>query len=245
MKQFISNSTTNTLGQPVGQALPAWTSPPRPPREPMHGRTCWLEPLDAAVHAHDLYQANALDKSGAYWTYSLVGPYAGSNDYRAWAETAARSDDPLYFTIFDRSSSKPVGTATFMRIDPNNGVIEVGSIKYSPLLQRKTAATEAMYLMMARAFELGYRRYEWKCDSHNAPSRKAAERLGFQFEGLFRQSNVYKGRTRDTSWFSIIDSEWPTLRTAFETWLAPDNFTTTGEQRQRLSDLTAAARASL
>jgi RimJ/RimL family protein N-acetyltransferase len=126
-----------------------------------------------------------------------------------------------------------------MRIDPANGVIEVGGINYSPLLQRKPAATEAMYLMMRRAFELGYRRYEWKCDSLNAPSRAAAQRLGFSYEGVFRQAWVYKGRNRDTAWFSIIDGEWPALREAFERWLAPANFDANGRQRTGLSSLTA------
>jgi RimJ/RimL family protein N-acetyltransferase len=134
--------------------------------------------------------------------------------------------------------------ATFMRIDRANGAIEVGNINYSPLLQRKPAATEAMFLMMSRAFdELGYRRYEWKCDSLNAPSRAAALRLGFQYEGLFRQAVIYKGRNRDTTWFSMIDSEWPALRSAYEQWLAPENFDAQGRQKRKLSELIAAARA--
>lgn len=245
VKQFLSNSVLNTLGQPVGQPLPSWTPPPRPRREPIEGRTCRLVPLDPQAHARDLYEANARDTDDAGWTYSAVGPYADVDEFAAWCETAAKSEDPLYFAIVDKTSGKAVGTATFMRIDPKNGAVEVGSIKYSPLLQRTTAATEAMYLMMRHVFDLGYRRYEWKCDSHNAASRQSAERLGFQFEGLFRQSVVYKGRNRDTTWFSILDSEWPRLREAFETWLSPDNFTADGEQRLRLGDLTAKARAEL
>ncbi|HUS96689.1 MAG TPA: GNAT family protein [Hyphomicrobiaceae bacterium] len=245
MKHFISNSIPNTLGQPIGKPVPDFTPPPRPAREKLAGRTCWLEPLNAAAHADDLFSANALDVTDAGWTYSAVGPYANAEEYRRWADQAEVSEDPLYFAIMDPATGKPAGTATYMRIDPAQAVIEVGSIKYSPLLQKKTAATEAMYLMMAHAFALGYRRYEWKCDSHNQPSRDAAIRLGFQFEGIFRQAMVYKGRNRDTTWYSIIDTEWPTLKAAYETWLSPENFAPDGRQRQRLSDLTAAARKSL
>jgi RimJ/RimL family protein N-acetyltransferase len=244
VKQFLSNSVSNTLGQPVGAPLPGWSPPPRPPRETIEGRTCFLEPLDAGKHGADLYAANALDSDDSDWTYSAVGPYENESEFLAWARAAEKSSDPLYFAIIDRQTGKAVGTATYMRIDPNNGCIEVGTIKYSPLLQRTTAATEAMYLMMKRAFDLGYRRYEWKCDSHNAPSRKAAERLGFIFEGLFRQAVVYKGRNRDTTWFSIIDNEWPALRGAYEAWLAPENFDEQGCQKQRLSDLIAVARGT-
>jgi RimJ/RimL family protein N-acetyltransferase len=157
----------------------------------------------------------------------------------------AKSDDPLFHTIVDASTGKAVGVATFMRVDRTHGVIEVGNINYSPLLQRTPAATEAMFLMMRRAFdELGYRRYEWKCDSLNAPSRAAALRLGFQYEGLFRQAVVYKQRNRDTAWFSMIDSEWPVLQRAYEQWLAPANFDAGGRQRQNLADLISKARAS-
>src|SRR5229473_374530 len=150
---------------------------------------------------------------------------------------AANADDRLYHAILERQSGRAVGVASFMRIDPASGVIEVGGINYSPRLQRTPAATEAMYLMMRRVFdELGYRRYEWKCDALNAPSRAAAARLGFRFEGIFRQAVVYKGRSRDTAWFSIIDGEWPTLKTAFERWLDPANFDESGRQRRRLSE---------
>jgi len=146
-------------------------------------------------------------------------------------------DDPLYHAILKRQSGRAVGVASFMRIGPASGVIEVGGINYSPRLQRTPAATEAMYLLMRRVFdELGYRRYEWKCDALNAPSRAAAARLGFRFEGIFRQAIVYKGRSRDTAWFSIIDGEWPTLKTAFERWLDPANFDESGRPRRRLSE---------
>ena len=209
----------------------------------MEGRFCRLVPLDPATHARELFEANQLDKDGRNWTYLSVGPFAEFEGYRNWLEQAAKSDDPLFHTIVDAKTGKAVGVATFMRIDRANGVIEVGNINYSPLLQKKPAATEAMFLMMRRAFdELGYRRYEWKCDSLNAPSRAAALRLGFQYEGLFRQAVVYKGRNRDTTWFSIIDGEWPALRGAYEQWLAPANFDAEGRQRQKLSELIAAAR---
>ena len=209
----------------------------------MEGRFCRLEPLDAARHAQDLFAANKLDASGQNWTYLFVGPFADFGTYRTWLEQVAKADDPLFHTIVDLETGKAVGVATFMRIDRPNGVIEVGNINYSPLLQRTPAATEAMFLMMARVFdELGYRRYEWKCDSLNAPSRSAALRLGFQFEGIFRQAVIYKGRNRDTAWFSMIDSEWPTLKRAYEQWLAPDNFDAEGRQQRKLNDLIAAAR---
>jgi RimJ/RimL family protein N-acetyltransferase len=211
----------------------------------MEGRFCRLEPLDPARHAGDLFAANQLDKDGRNWTYLSVGPFEDLSSYRAWLDKMAKGDDPLFHAIIDNSTGKAVGVATFMRIDPPNGVIEVGNINYSPLLQRKPGATEAMYLMMVRVFdELGYRRYEWKCDSLNAPSRAAAARLGFQYEGLFRQAVVYKGRNRDTAWFSIIDGEWPALKRAYQQWLAPENFDAGGQQKRKLSDLIAEGRAA-
>ena len=228
----------NALGQPVGAPLPDWKPVPRPPRTAMEGRFCRVEPLDPERHGADLYAANSLDNDARNFTYLSGGPFATREVYFEWLNGFCRGDDPLFHAIVDLASGKPVGVASFMRIDPANGVIEVGHINYSPLLQRKPAATEAMYLMMKRAFELGYRRYEWKCDSLNAPSRAAAQRLGFSYEGLFRQAIVYKGRTRDTTWYSIIDAEWPALRAAFERWLDPANFDAQGNQRVSLSSLT-------
>jgi RimJ/RimL family protein N-acetyltransferase len=209
----------------------------------MVGRFCTVEPLDPDRHAADLFAANALDTEGRNWTYLFQEPFRELAPYRAWLEQVAKGDDPLFHTIVDTSTGKAVGVATFMRIDRANGVIEVGNINYSPLLQRKPAATEAMFLMMRRVFdELGYRRYEWKCDSLNAPSRAAALRLGFQYEGLFRQAVIYKARNRDTTWFSIIDSEWPAIKRAYEQWLAPANFDDAGKQRRGLAELIKAAR---
>ncbi len=176
------------------------------------------------------------------WTYLPRGPYASPDEYRSFAETACQNDDPLVHTILDNNSGEAVGTASYMRIEPSVGVIEIGSITYSPRLQRRPAATEAMYLMMRRVFdELGYRRYEWKCDSLNQPSRAAAARLGFRYEGLFRQASITRGGNRDTTWFSVIDSEWPALRTAFERWLDPANFATDGTQRHSLASLRSSA----
>src|SRR5690606_13208426 len=188
------------------------------------------------------WEAVSADRDNRNWTYLTTGPFARESEYRAWLERVAKSDDPLFHAILDRKSGKAVGVASYLRIDPPNGVIEVGHINFSPLLQRSPAATDAMYLMMRRVFdELGYRRYEWKCDSLNAPSRAAAERYGFRYEGLFRQAVVYKGRNRDTAWFSILDAEWPAIKIAFETWLDPANFDADGRQRRSLRELTQQA----
>jgi RimJ/RimL family protein N-acetyltransferase len=203
----------------------------------MVGRYCRVEPLDPARHAGQLHAANGDDAAGRMWTYLAVGPFADEAAYRAWLEEVAPRDDPLFHAIVDAASGGAAGLASYLRIDPPNGVIEVGHLQFSPRLQRTRAATEAMYLMMRRAFdELGYRRYEWKCDSLNAPSRAAAERYGFRSEGLFRQAVVYKGRNRDTAWYAILDAEWPALRAAFERWLDPANFDAAGRQRTRLAD---------
>jgi RimJ/RimL family protein N-acetyltransferase len=233
----------NHLGQPVGIPVAGWVTRPLPPLTAMTGRFCRVEPL-TEFHAADLYAANGLDHDGQNWTYLGVGPFADFEGYRAWVASVVPSEDPQFHAIIDLKTGKPVGVASFMRIEPKNGVIEVGHLNFSPALQRTPAATEAMFLMMRRAFdELGYRRYEWKCDSLNAPSRRAAERLGFVYEGTFRQAMVYKGRSRDTAWFSIIDGEWPALKTAFESWLAPANFDADGQQRSALTALIAVERA--
>jgi RimJ/RimL family protein N-acetyltransferase len=229
----------NALGQPVGFPLPDWSPPLRPLRETLAGYYCRVEPLDIGRHAVDLHAANMQDPSGRAFTYLSSGPFDGLGAYRNWITASCLGDDPLFHAIVDSTTGKAVGVAAYMRIEPQHGVIEVGHINYSPLLQRTRAATEAMFLMMQRAFALGYRRYEWKCDALNAPSRAAAQRLGFLYEGLFRQAVVYKGRNRDTAWFSIIDSEWPALRDAYAQWLAPQNFDAQGHQKMQLSALTA------
>ena len=226
-------STTNSFGQAIGDALPQWKVPPYPAGEPLFGRYCELQPLAIGEHAADLYEAYSGD-NGSMWTYLPYGPFATFNEYRTFLHSTCLSADPLFYAIFNPQTKKPVGVAAYQRITPASGSIEVGHLAYSPLLQRTPASTEAMYLMMKRAFELGYRRYEWKCDALNAPSSAAALRLGFKFEGIFRQAIVYKGRTRDTAWYSIIDSEWPALKAAFEKWLAPENFDAAGKQKAKL-----------
>jgi RimJ/RimL family protein N-acetyltransferase len=229
----------NSLGQPIGFALEDWKPPRRPPRDPMVGRSCRVEPLDPDRHAADLYDANALDAEGRIWTYLPYGPFETLEDYLGWMNDHCRGCDPLFHAIVDNTTGKAVGVASYLRITPTSGSIEVGHINYSPRLQRTPAATEAMYLMMKRAFELGYRRYEWKCDALNAKSRAAAQRLGLSFEGVFRQATVYKGRNRDTAWYAAIDREWPALEGAFLRWLDPTNLDERGKQRVRLADLTA------
>lgn len=229
----------NDLGQPVGLALDGWAAPPLPSRHSLAGRYCSVEPLDPARHADRLYQATAVDVEGRIWTYLGYGPFASVAELRAWAEHAAASADPLFFAIVDTADARADGVASYLRIAPTAGSIEVGSICFSPKLQRTTAATEAMVLMMRNAFELGYRRYEWKCDALNAPSIAAAERLGFTFEGVFRQATIFRGRNRDTAWFAIVDRDWKELRKRYERWLDPKNFDAAGEQRESLSNLTA------
>jgi uncharacterized protein (TIGR00725 family) len=228
----------NQLGQPIGSALPQWQPPPRPVRQPLEGRYCRLEPLELDRHAAELFEADAADKDGRTWTYLAYGPFPDLPSYRAHLESRCLGDDPFFFAIRDLSDNKAVGGASYLRIMPEAGSIEVGHIHYSPRLQQQPAATEAMFLMMQWAFANGYRRYEWKCDALNAASRAAAQRLGLSFEGIFRQATVYKGRNRDTAWYAAIDAEWPALKKAFETWLAPGNFDGKGQQRQRLSELT-------
>ena len=229
----------NEYGQPVGLPVDGWTPPPAPPRTVLEGRYCRLEPLDAGRHAAQLHEANSLEPDGRGWTYMSNGPYATAADYRAWVEAQAGREDPRFYAIIDLDSGKAGGVASYMRIDPANGCIEVGGIKLTPLVSRRPAMTEAMYLMMKNAFGLGYRRYEWKCDALNAPSRAAARRFGFSFEGIFHQAVVYKGRNRDTAWFSITDREWPAIRAAHEQWLAAENFDAQGRQKLSLSALTA------
>lgn len=237
------NERTNELGQLVGFPVEGWAGAERPKRTPMTGRYCRLEPIDADRHGPELFEAYSAETDGRNWTYLPVGPFDSFDKFDKWMRAFCLGDEFLFFTVIDGQSGKAVGIASYLRIDPANGSIEVGFISFSPALQRTPASTEAMYLMMARAFdELGYRRYEWKCDSLNAPSNAAAKRLGFLYEGLFRQATMYKGRNRDTTWYSIIDSEWPAVKRGFEKWLAPENFDADGKQTARLSALIEAAR---
>ncbi|MFZ2490634.1 MAG: GNAT family protein [Thermoanaerobaculia bacterium] len=225
----------NRFGQPVGEPVEGWSPRALPPRTTMPGRWCRVEPVEIERHASELFESGRDDAEGRNWTYLGAEAPRDLGSYSEWLK--AFGDDPMLHAIVDAHTGRAVGVAAYLRIDPRNGVIEVGHINYAPRLQRTVAATEAMYLMMRRVFdELGYRRYEWKCDSLNVPSRAAAARLGFTFEGIFRQALVYKGRNRDTAWFSIIDREWPALKAGFERWLDPRNFDAEGRQRTALAD---------
>jgi RimJ/RimL family protein N-acetyltransferase len=228
----------NELGQPVGWPLADWQPREHPRGAVMQGSYCRLEPIDRGRHAADLFRAFAADRDGGNWTYLPYGPFDDQKQLTAWIETTCVGDDPCFFSVIDLATGKAVGVASYLRIEPAVGVIEVGHIHFSPLMQGRPISTEAMYLMMRQVFEvLGYRRYEWKCDALNRPSCIAATRLGFLFEGIFRQATIYKRRNRDTAWYSMLDREWPVARAAFEAWLDPANFADDGTQLQRLSIL--------
>jgi RimJ/RimL family protein N-acetyltransferase len=228
----------NNLGQPIGAPLADWQGCAHPRGAVIEGSLCRLEPIDAPRHAHDLFAAFSEDHDAHNWTYLPYGPFADEDELRDWIVTTCRGDDPCFFSVIDLASSKAVGVASYLRIEPRIGVIEVGHIHFSPLMQGRPISTEAMYLMMRQVFDvLGYRRYEWKCDSLNQPSCVAAVRLGFLFEGIFRQATMYRQRNRDTAWYSILDREWSAARTAFESWLDPANFDSDGQQRRSLSTL--------
>jgi RimJ/RimL family protein N-acetyltransferase len=217
---------------PVGFPVPGWTARKAPPRTAMEGTYCRVEPIEAERHGRELF--TAYEGAADNWTYLAQDAPADFDEYRTWVEKVSTGNDPLFHALIEKEGGRAVGTAALMRIDAANGVIEIGSINYAPALKRSRAATEAIFLFMRRVFdELGYRRFEWKCDRLNAPSRRAALRYGFTFEGIFRQAIVYKGRNRDTAWFSMIDREWPKLRERYARWLDPDNFD--GQGRQRMS----------
>ena len=224
---------------PVGPA-----TDPKPARRPervvLHGRLVDLVPLDPQSHGESLFQLTCGPEKEYLWTYLLKGPFSDRNEFEAYLEWLAEPDDPLCFAVVDRPSGRAVGWASYMRVEPAHRVIEVGNIMFSPAVRRNTGATEAIYLMARNAFEaLGYRRFEWKCNALNAPSRRAALRFGFTFEGIFRQHMVVKGRSRDTAWFSMLDAEWPQRKEAFEKWLRPSNFDEQGRQKTSLSALNA------
>ena len=231
---------TNALGQPIGFEVPGWTARRAPPKTPMEGRWCRLEPISPARHGAELHEANREDSEDRIWTYLPYGPYDRQDDYLDWMRGTCLGDDPMFFVIIDPSDGRASGVTSYLRINAALGVIEVGHINLAPRLQRTRAATEMIYLMARRAFdELGYRRFEWKCDALNAGSRRAAERFGFAYEGIFRQAMVYKGRNRDSAWYAMTDGDWPAIRDAFESWLAPENFDEQGKQRESLSKLMA------
>mgnify|MGYP002629773052 CR=1 FL=1 len=229
-----------TNPRPVGPLLPGWTPPPAPTGAAMEGRYVRLERLDAEAHAALLFRA--FDGHDWVWDYMPAGPFASSAQFHRWMKEVTASGDFMFHAIFDKESGAYGGFASYLRIAPAAGSIEAGWIAMAPALQRTRAATEAMYLMMKWAFEAGYRRYEWKCDALNRPSRGAAQRLGLTYEGVFRQATVVKGRNRDTAWFAAIDAEWPALDEAFRLWLDASNFDDSGQQRERLSDLTRLVR---
>lgn len=232
----------NNLGQPIGFPVKSWQASSHPQGSLMQGRFCRLEPINSRQHASDLFEAFTLDSNHHNWTYLPYGPFDNFSDFETWLEATCCGDDPCFFTVIDLASGKAVGIASYLRITPAVGVIEVGHIHFSPLMQGTAISTEAMYLMMARVFDdLGYRRYEWKCDSQNQPSCQAAQRLGFMFEGIFRQATLYKQRNRDTAWYSILDDEWPIIKSTYENWLRPENFDSDGRQKTGLSALMRAA----
>ena len=219
-----------------------WHGAKPPRREALEGASVRLEPLDAQRHGDDLFAAAA--GADETWRYLPYGPFAGKDEFIRWLEERAPMTDPLAFAIIDRSARAATGIATFMSMVPEHGVIEIGHIWLSPRLQKSRQATEAIFVMARHAFDdLGNRRLEWKCSNENAGSKRAALRFGFTFEGLFRHHRVDKGRNRDTAWFSIIDSEWPACRAAFEAWLANENFDSAGRQRRSLADLREGIRA--
>jgi len=219
-----------------------WHGAKPPRREALEGASVRLEPMDAQRHGDDLFAAAA--GADETWRYLPYGPFAGKDEFMRWLDERAAMADPLAFAIIDRSARAATGIATFMSMVPEHGVIEIGHIWLSPRLQKSRQATEAIFLMARHAFDdLGNRRLEWKCSDENAGSKRAALRFGFTFEGLFRHHRVDKGRNRDTAWFSIIDSEWPACRAAFEAWLANENFDAAGRQRRSLADLREGIRA--
>jgi len=225
------------MSLPIGPLVDA---PParRPERMTREGRHVTLVPLDADRHGDDLFAAAGGEEQADLWTYMGDGPFPARGPFIASLAQKAQSEDPLFFAILDNASGRAVGYQTLMRIDVPNRVVEVGNIVYGAPMQRTTGATEAQFLLARHVFDdLGFRRYEWKCNALNAPSRRAAERYGFTFEGVFRQHMIIKGRNRDTAWFSMLDGEWPPVRAAFEAWLAPDNFDADGRQKRGLADL--------
>ena len=222
-------------GLPIGAEIDASAAQP-PARTTLRGRLTTVAPLDPAAHEQTLFEGTHGPDREKLWLYMGAGPFADRAAFRIYLDKLATSEDPLSFAIIDNSSGHAVGHASYMRMAPEHRVIEVGNIFYTASLARSAAATEAMFLMARHIFEdLNYRRYEWKCNALNAPSRNAALRLGFSFEGIFRQHMIQKGRNRDTAWFAMLDHEWPARKARFEAWLRPENFDESGRQRTPLS----------
>lgn len=236
----------NDLGQPIGFPVADWQACAHPRGATMHGSRCRLEPIDIDQHVSDLFDAFSLDQDQRNWTYLPYGPFVTEAEFRNWMVSSCMGDDPCFFSVIDLATGKAVGIASYLRIEPGVGVIEVGHIHFSPRMQGRPISTEAMFLMMRQVFDVwGYRRYEWKCDALNQPSCAAARRLGFMFEGIFRQATIYKQRNRDTAWYSLLDREWPTAKAVFEQWLNVDNFDADGVQNTSLSHSMQSALAGL
>lgn len=217
--------------------LSQWTRRARPERQRLEGRYAILEPLEPARHGTQLFEASSVEDADQRFKWLPEYPPVSQAEFQIWLNEKAASEDPLFFAVIDKATGKVAGRQTLMRIDEANGAIEIGNIYWGPQIARTRTATEALYLFMKYAFDdLGYRRFEWKCNNENLPSRRAAKRFGFQEEGVFRQHLVVKGQNRDTAWFSVIDKEWPALKTGYEAWLAPENFDTEGKQMRRLAD---------
>ena len=227
----------NELGQPIGDALPNFKPGDLPKMERLEGWYVIVECLSKDKHGADLYEVYGPDSPANMWTYLFQNPVQSQEEWSALLDQMLAAQDRFYYAIVDKESGKALGTFALMRINRGSRVIEVGSVTYSPQLKRTRLATEAQYLLARYVFEeLEYRRYEWKCDALNQPSRYAAERLGFIYEGTFRQAVVYKGRNRDTDWLAMIDKDWPAVKIRLEKWLSPDNFDENGQQIKALSD---------
>lgn len=223
--------------QPIGEPVPGWTARPFPEPSVLDGQFAQLQPLNEQ-HSDMLFTANAADRTGRMWTYLPYGPFVTLTEYSAWVRERSASRDPSFYAVIDKHTMRPAGVASLLRIDTANGVVELGHLAYAPSIQGTRVSTEVAYLFMLSTFALGYRRFEWKCDALNAPSRRAAQRFGLSFEGVFRQAVVVKGRNRDTAWYAATDHDWTRLRPVFERWLDSANFGDDGHQRTRLSDLT-------
>ncbi|EKT62029.1 GNAT family N-acetyltransferase [Providencia burhodogranariea] len=225
----------NEFNQEVGAPIPEWKNKQYPVRVTLKGNHCTVEALKLA-HANELYNAINLDTDDSYWTWLTREPIKNKSDFSQWVEHVISVDDPIFYVVIDHKTNQPIGYFALMRIDPNNGVVEVGHVHFSKLLRGTIMSTEAHWLLMNYVFtDLKYRRYEWKCNSLNVPSRNAALRLGFKYEGRFRQSMVVKGHNRDTDWLSIIDSEWHIVNQSIKQWLSPSNFDLMGNQLRSLN----------
>lgn len=232
---------TNEFGQPVGKVVPDWKPRQLPEAVTLTGHTCRLEPLDIK-HVDDLFAAYS-HSDERYWTYQSIGPFSNMEEFRKYVEIETNNTNMRHYTVIDLNSQKAVGMTALMRIVPDHGEIEVGRVAFSSLMSQSTLSTEAQYLLMTYVFdELGYRRFVWKCDNNNVPSKNAAQRLGFLFEGLFRKYFIVKGHIRDVAQFAITDDRWPMLKTVFQTWLTPNNFDKYGRQIRKLDEIREAER---